>query len=85
MIDDPKLFPFDAALENRKIPRLMKYALCDVHDTLEMAKKMFAQQQIQEYSAESLAILVQAVLDREKEFQRIEEELYRRAVAGEPI
>jgi hypothetical protein len=52
---------------------------------MEMAKDIFAQQGIKEYSADALVALVGVILEREKEYQRIEEELHRRMVAGEPI
>ena len=83
MIDDPKLFPFDAALALRRPPNKMENALCNVHDTMEFAKDIFAQQRITDYTAGDLVFLVQVILEREEAWERFYNERHRRIVAGE--
>lgn len=58
--------PFDAALDRLRTDTLIRDALIEVGDTVEMAKKILLQNRVRDFNAADVLALTRLVMEREQ-------------------
>ena len=58
--------PFDAAIDKLRNAGLIRDALIEVGDTVEMAKKILLQNRVRDFNAADVLALTKMVMDREQ-------------------
>lgn len=65
----PDTHPFDLAISNLRGAGLMRDALIEVGDTVEMAKKILLQNRVRDFAASDVVKLTEMILQREEYLQ----------------